>query len=130
MRRLADGVDEGRLARTGHLVHLRLSRWQSPGTLALVSSPNNGGKGSSLAALPFPIEPPLGSGYVVKEAGDRLKTLVGGDDPEINAAGDNGAALGRELPRKANAVVMRVEIARPAKSVTGEEIGRASCRER
>ncbi len=57
---------------------------------------------------------------MVEETGDCLQALVGGDDREIGAADDRGTAFGRELPREADAIVMRVGIARPTESMSRE----------
>ena len=57
---------------------------------------------------------------MIDESGHALKALVGGNDHEIGAADDRGAALGGELPREADAIMMRVEIARPAKPMAWE----------
>src|SRR5581483_2253842 len=64
---------------------------------------------------------PGGARRLVDEAGDGLEA-VAGDDAEIDARGDGSPALGRQLPGKADAVVVGVDRARPPEAVLGEPL--------
>src|SRR5262245_13779393 len=55
----------------------------------------------------------------IEKAGDRLQA-VACDYAEVDAASQRGAAFGAEFPGEADAIVMRVNVARPAESQSGE----------
>src|SRR5262245_61348612 len=57
---------------------------------------------------------------LVEKSGDGLQATVGGYHAEIGAVYDRRSVLRREFPGESDTVVMGVDIARPAKPVSGE----------